>query len=133
MRVRSNQTHGYLRKSSHCVLGTFVPRTSGPLLDAEIKVCLITALSVRHPSVFMTQQTHVLSVNCAYATHNFSIHLTYTCDVRGAYASRTYGTFFVLLPSVDASVVRYTYVLFTLDIRHSHVTRTSKVSGTYAV
>jgi hypothetical protein len=49
-------------KSSHCVRGTFVPRTSGPLHDAEIKMSLISALSVRHPSVFLTQQTHVPSV-----------------------------------------------------------------------
>jgi hypothetical protein len=56
--VRSNQTHRYLRKKSHCVRGMFVARTSGPFLDAEIKMSLISALSVR----FLTQQTHVLSV-----------------------------------------------------------------------
>jgi hypothetical protein len=66
MRVRSYQTHGCLRKSSHCVRGTFVPRTSVPLHDAEIKKRLISALSVRHPSVFcfvfLMQQVHVPSV-----------------------------------------------------------------------
>jgi hypothetical protein len=32
------------------------------LHDAEIKLSLISALSVRHPSVFLTQQTHDPSV-----------------------------------------------------------------------
>jgi hypothetical protein len=137
--VRSNQTHGYLRKSSHCVRDTFVPRTSGPLLDAEIKMSLISALFVRHPSVFLfccccfflTQQTHVPSVRVRYTYKR--IHLTCKYDVRVAYAPRTFDTFFVLLPSFDASLIRYTDVLFTSDMRHSRVTRASNVRGTYAV
>jgi hypothetical protein len=50
------------KEFTYSVRGTFVPRTSGPLHDAEIKLSLISALSVRHSSVFLTQQTHVPSV-----------------------------------------------------------------------
>jgi hypothetical protein len=50
---------GYIRKCSHSVRGTSVPRTPGPLRDTEIKMCLISALSVCHPSVSWTQQTRI--------------------------------------------------------------------------
>jgi hypothetical protein len=73
------------------------------------------------------------NVAVAPITTHKRIHLTCRNDVRVAYAPRTFDTFFVLLPSFDASVTRYTYVRFTSDMHHSHVTRASNVRGTYAV
>jgi hypothetical protein len=110
-----------------CAVRTFVPRTSGPLLDAEIKMRLISALSVRHPSVFFVflffDSANARSCRCAYATRNFSIHLTYTYDVR---VRTTHGRYVFRAPTFRRCIsrplhVRPVHIRHTLHSRYTYV------------